>query len=79
VLDSTPSFKGTLTQPSLVTAANQSTGPLYNKIRSKLGRGLDLPTMGKNHFVDLTEMITKLLNLSNCWVCGGNLMSEEWP
>jgi hypothetical protein len=60
-------------------AANQSTGSLYNKIRSEAGRGLDLPTIGKNLFVDLAERIAKKLNVSNCWVCGDALMSEEWP
>jgi hypothetical protein len=58
----------------MVPAANQSTGPLYNKIRSEL----DLPTTGKNLFVDLVERIAKELNVSNCLVCGGTLMSEEW-
>jgi hypothetical protein len=47
-------------------AANQSAAPLYNKIRSKLGRGLDLPTIRKYLFVDLAEMIAKELNVSNC-------------
>jgi hypothetical protein len=60
-------------------AVNQSTGSLHNKIRSKLGRGLDLPTIGKNLYVELEERIAKELNVSNCWVCGGALMSEEWP
>jgi hypothetical protein len=47
---------------------------MYNKIRSKLGRGLDLPTIGKNLFVELAERIAKELNVSICWVCGGALM-----
>jgi hypothetical protein len=51
---------------------------LYNKIRSELGRELDLPTIGKNLFVDLAERISKEINISNCWVCRGTLMSEQW-
>jgi hypothetical protein len=39
---------------------------------------LDLPTIGKNLFVDLAERIAGEPNVSNCWVCGGALMSEEW-
>jgi hypothetical protein len=35
--------------------------------------------MGKNLFVVLEERIDKILNASNCWLCRGNLMSEEWP
>jgi hypothetical protein len=60
-------------------AANQGTGPLHNKIRSKLGRGLDLPKTGKNLFVDLKERIAKEMNVSTCWVSRGALTSEEWP
>jgi hypothetical protein len=52
-----------------VPAATQSTGPLYNKIRDELGKGLDLLTIGKKFFVDLAERIAKELNISNCWVC----------
>jgi hypothetical protein len=33
--------------PRLVSAATQSTGPLYNKIRDELGKGLDLLTIEK--------------------------------
>ncbi|NXY47390.1 ENR1 protein, partial [Ceuthmochares aereus] len=40
---------------------------------------LGFPTLGKNLFVDLAERIAKELNVSGCWVCGGSLMSEEWP
>jgi hypothetical protein len=60
-------------------AVNQSAGLLYNKIRSKLGRGSALPTIGKYLFVDLVERIVKELNPSNCSVCGGTLKSKEWP
>jgi hypothetical protein len=63
--------------PRLGSAANQSAGPLCNKLRSELGKGLALPTIGKNHFVDLVERTAKKLNVSNCWVYGGVLMSEE--
>jgi hypothetical protein len=65
--------------PRLGLAANQSTGPLNNKNRSELGRGLDLPMIGKNLFVYLAERIAKELNVSYFWVCIGALMSEEWP
>jgi hypothetical protein len=60
-------------------ASNQRGGPLYNKIRDELGKGLELTTIGKNLFVDLAERIAKVLNVSGCWVCRGALMSEEWP
>jgi hypothetical protein len=60
-------------------AATQSTGSLYNKSRDKLGKGLDLLIIGKNLFVNLAERTAEELNVSNCWVCRGTLMSEEWP
>jgi hypothetical protein len=45
-------------------AASQSAGPLYNKIRSELGRGLALfQQQGKSLFVDLAEGIAKELNI----------------
>jgi hypothetical protein len=58
--------------------ATQDPG-LYNELRSDIGRGLELLTIGKNLFIDLAEKITRELNVSNCWICGGALMSEEWP
>ncbi|NXM46583.1 ENR1 protein, partial [Gymnorhina tibicen] len=36
-------------------------------------------TSGKNVFIDLAERISKQLNLTKCWVCGGTLESETWP
>jgi hypothetical protein len=63
--------------PDWGLAANQSAGPLYNKIRRELSRGLDLPTIGKKLFVDLEKRTAKELNVSNCWVCGGALMMRN--
>ncbi|NWX38951.1 ENR1 protein, partial [Steatornis caripensis] len=40
---------------------------------------LRLPSIGKNLFVDLAKEVSGELNITNCWVCGGLLMSEEWP
>ncbi|NWX32605.1 ENR1 protein, partial [Notiomystis cincta] len=34
---------------------------------------------GKNMFIDLMEKITKELNTTNCWICGGTLMADTWP
>jgi hypothetical protein len=46
-----------------VLAATQRARPLYNTIKDELGKGLDLPTIGKNLFVDLAERIAKELNV----------------
>ncbi|NXX09555.1 ENR1 protein, partial [Tricholaema leucomelas] len=45
----------------------------------QLEKEIDISRMGKNQFVELGERISKELNITNCWVCGGALMSEEWP
>ncbi|NXC34395.1 ENR1 protein, partial [Campylorhamphus procurvoides] len=42
-------------------------------------KGLELPSVGQNMFVDLAEKIAGELNVSQCWVCGGPQMAEEWP
>ncbi|NWR81447.1 ENR1 protein, partial [Centropus unirufus] len=39
----------------------------------------DLPTLGNNLFVDFMQRINKELNVSNCWICGGSQMTEQWP
>ncbi|NXO65041.1 ENR1 protein, partial [Phainopepla nitens] len=45
----------------------------------QLENEIEIPKLGKNLFVDLREKISRELNVTNCWVCGGALMSEEWP
>ncbi|NXN07021.1 ENR1 protein, partial [Indicator maculatus] len=40
---------------------------------------LGLPFVGKNLFIDVAEKVAENLNVTNCWVCGGLLVSEEWP
>ncbi|NXN18555.1 ENR1 protein, partial [Indicator maculatus] len=42
-------------------------------------KGLGLPLVGKNLFTDLAEKVAENLNVTSCRVCGGLLMSEEWP
>jgi hypothetical protein len=54
--------------------ATQSPG-LYNELRGKIGRGLELPAIGKNLFINLAEKITGELSISNCWIGRGILMS----
>jgi hypothetical protein len=54
-------------------------GPsLYNECRDETGKELELLPIGKNLFKDLAEKIAREINVSNCWLCGGTLMSEEW-
>jgi hypothetical protein len=52
---------------------------LYDELRGEIGRGLEHPSIEKKFFTDLAEKIVRALNVSNCWVCRGALMSEEWP
>ncbi|NXC03970.1 ENR1 protein, partial [Orthonyx spaldingii] len=45
----------------------------------QLEKEIELSKSGRNLFVDLGERISKELNVTNCWVCGGPVMTEEWP
>uniref|UniRef100_A0A8C8R523 Envelope protein syncytin-Car1 n=1 Tax=Pelusios castaneus TaxID=367368 RepID=A0A8C8R523_9SAUR len=36
-------------------------------------------TPGRNLFLELASSISQSLNVSNCFVCGGTLMGDEWP
>ncbi|NXF13902.1 ENR1 protein, partial [Smithornis capensis] len=38
----------------------------------------DLPTLGKNLFIDLMQRISSELNVSKCWICEGPQMTEQW-
>ncbi|NXK32234.1 ENR1 protein, partial [Piprites chloris] len=40
---------------------------------------LELPPVGQNLFVNLAEKIANELKVTQCWVCGGPQIAEEWP
>lgn len=63
-------------QPKIVPISLQN---LYAKLEKQLEEQIDISRLGKNQFIELGERISKELNVTNCWVCGGALMSEEWP
>ncbi|NXG81176.1 ENR1 protein, partial [Baryphthengus martii] len=42
-------------------------------------KGLQLPTVGKNLFIDLMEKRARELKVTSCWICGGSQMAEQWP
>ncbi|NXJ72129.1 ENR1 protein, partial [Rostratula benghalensis] len=44
----------------------------------ELQNPLGLPSLGINLFIDLAQRIAGKLNITDCWVWGGPLMSEEW-
>lgn len=54
-------------------------GGLYAKLREQLENETEIPKLGENFFVDLGERISRELNVTSCWDCGGALISEEWP
>jgi hypothetical protein len=55
-------------------------GPsLFYVLRGEIGRASELLAIGKNLFINLVEKIARELTISNCWICRGALMSEEWP
>ncbi|NWI58166.1 ENR1 protein, partial [Calyptomena viridis] len=39
----------------------------------------EFPLLGQNLFVNLATKIAEELNVSDCWICGGPLMTKEWP
>lgn len=43
------------------------------------GVNYEIPTAAKNLFVNLAENVAKSLNVTNCYVCGGNNQGERWP
>lgn len=61
-----------ITQPQIKP---QSYSNLYKSIRNLLED--DVPRLGQNLFIELVERISKELNVTNCWICGGALMTEE--
>jgi hypothetical protein len=52
---------------------------LYDELRDNIARSLELLAIGKNLYIDLTEKITRKLNVSNYCICRGVLMSDKWP
>lgn len=48
---------------------------LYTNLEQKLENKIDNLRLEK--FVELGERISKELNVTNYWVCGGTLMSEK--
>lgn len=43
------------------------------------GAKYEIPTVARNLFENLAENIAKVLHISNCYVCGGTNMGEQWP
>ncbi|XP_072425620.1 endogenous retrovirus group 3 member 1 Env polyprotein-like [Chiloscyllium punctatum] len=48
---------------------------IYKEVEEEI----KLPDVTQNLFIDLTSRIATVLNISNCWVCGGPHMTEQWP
>ncbi|NXK98406.1 ENR1 protein, partial [Formicarius rufipectus] len=45
----------------------------------KLGENCQFPRYGASLYIDLMECASQALTVSNCWICSGPLMTEEWP
>lgn len=52
---------------------------MYPSLDKRLGAEEPMPPPASNLFVDLGERVAAALNITNCWVCGGASMSEQWP
>ncbi|XP_072374120.1 endogenous retrovirus group 3 member 1 Env polyprotein-like [Scyliorhinus torazame] len=63
-----------------VKATPKPTAPqVYPSLYEEIQHEIQLLKAGGNLFVDLALRITQTLKVTNCWVCGGPLMSERWP
>ncbi|XP_060549331.1 endogenous retrovirus group 3 member 1 Env polyprotein-like [Pantherophis guttatus] len=40
---------------------------------------VDIPPVAVNTFQTLVETIAEVLNVTNCYICGGTNMGEQWP
>ncbi|XP_063155891.1 endogenous retrovirus group 3 member 1 Env polyprotein-like [Candoia aspera] len=45
----------------------------------EMGTEIEIPHVAKKLFIDLAERIAESLNVTNCFVCGGINMGEQWP
>ncbi|XP_058019220.1 endogenous retrovirus group 3 member 1 Env polyprotein-like [Ahaetulla prasina] len=59
------------TQPQRLT--------VFHSFNEEMETKIDIPSVKKNLFIDLAERIVSSLNVTNCYVCGGTNMGEEWP
>ncbi|XP_053158430.1 endogenous retrovirus group 3 member 1 Env polyprotein-like [Hemicordylus capensis] len=45
----------------------------------EMGTTVEVPAVTKNLFVDLAERVALSLSVTNCYVCAGTKMGEQWP
>lgn len=45
----------------------------------EMHKTIELPPPARNIFIDLAEHIAMELTVTNCYVCGGTNMREQWP
>ncbi|XP_053147676.1 endogenous retrovirus group 3 member 1 Env polyprotein-like [Hemicordylus capensis] len=45
----------------------------------EMGTVMEVPAVTKNLFVDLAERVSLSLSVTNCYVCAGTKMGEQWP
>lgn len=82
-IDSTGSDPGTLIYIKIqeVVHSNKDEERLFHSFYHEMETGAkyEIPTIARNLFVNLAENRSKVLNISNCYICGGTSMGEQWP
>lgn len=53
--------------------------PLFPSFYAEIEKNVILPAPTRNLFLDLAEYIAHILNVTDCWVCEGTNLGEQWP
>ncbi|XP_034293470.1 endogenous retrovirus group 3 member 1 Env polyprotein-like [Pantherophis guttatus] len=52
---------------------------VFHSFYEEMETKMNIPSVTKNLFIDLAERIVSSLNVTNCYVCGGANVGEQWP
>lgn len=68
-----------LQEKEVIQPAPTKRPQLYASLYKEIQKQIEIPELGGNLFVDLATRIAHTLDVKDCWVCGGPLMSSRWP
>ena len=51
----------------------------YHEFWQEMSKPFEIPQLARNLFIQLAEVIAGSLNVTNCFVCGGTNMGDQWP
>lgn len=71
---------GTIVYVSLETELTKSVNhQLFHSLYEELATGMEMPPSTKNLFIELAESVADNLQVTDCYVCGGTTMGDQWP